>query len=157
MAASGQMADIRGRQTPTTGLGRRIGRVPTMSRRWVPWNHRHSAAIPSPRRSWYILRPMGTSQEWRFFLACPDVAPATPVAEYLTLHDCPAYVLPVSPSFNLMPTAAVRVPAGFLRRAHHIWSNADVLGDLTAGELEYIVTGTLAGEVAGPREHDDAA
>ena len=100
---------------------------------------------------------MENTREWRVFLACPDVATATPVAEYLTLHDCPACVFPVPPSFNLMPTAAVLVPAEFLRRAHHIWSSANVLGDLTEGELEYTVTGRLPGEASEPHEHDDAA
>ena len=100
---------------------------------------------------------MGNPREWRVFLACPDVAAATPVAEYLTLHDCPAYVFPVPPSFNLMPTAAVLVPAEFLRRAQHIWSSANVLGDLTEGELEYIVTGRLPGDVSEAHKHDDAA
>ena len=100
---------------------------------------------------------MGISQEWRVFLACPDVAAATPVADYLTLHDCPALVFPVPPSFTLMPMAQVLVPGEFLQRARHIWSRADVLGDLTKGELEYIVTGKLLGEVSVPHEHDDAA
>jgi hypothetical protein len=100
---------------------------------------------------------MADTRQWRVFLACPDVASATPVAEYLTLHDCPAYVVPVPPSFNLMPTAAVLVTAEFLRRAQHIWSSANVLGDLTEGELEYIVTGRLPGELPGRHEHDDAA
>jgi hypothetical protein len=100
---------------------------------------------------------MGNQREYRVFLACPDVAAATPVAQYLSLHDSPAYVAPVPPSFNLMPTAAVLVPAEFLRRAQHIWSTANVLGDLTDGELEYIVTGRLSGAMSGPHEHDDAA
>jgi len=100
---------------------------------------------------------MGNTPEWRVFLSCPDVAAATPVAEYFTPHDCPACVFAVPPSFNLMPTAAVLVPAEFLRRAQHIWSGANVLGDLTEGELEYIVTGRLPGGVAEGHEHDDAA
>jgi hypothetical protein len=100
---------------------------------------------------------MGDTREWRVFLACPDVATATPVADYLTLHDCPAHLVPIPPSFNLLPTAAVLVPAEYLRRAHHIWNSANVLGNLTEGELEYIVTGRLPGGVAEPREHDDAA
>ena len=100
---------------------------------------------------------MGNTPEWRVFLACSDVAAATPVAEYLTLHDCPACVFPVPPGFNLMPMAAVLVPAEFLRRAQHIWSSANVLGNLTEGELEYIVTGRLPGGVAERHEHDDAA
>jgi hypothetical protein len=108
------------------------------------------------RRLVYPL-PMGKTREWRVFLACPDVATATPVAEYLTLHDCPAHVFQVPPSFNLMPTAEVLVPAEFLQRARHVWGRADVLGDLTEGELEYIATGKLPGEVSGARERDDAA
>ena len=101
---------------------------------------------------------MGNTHEWRVFLACPDTATAKPVADYLTLHDCPAYVVPVSPSFNLLPTAAVIVPTEFLRRAQHIWSSANILGDLTEGELEYIVTGKLPGGIpSGPHEHNDAA
>lgn len=100
---------------------------------------------------------MGDTREWRVFLACPDVATATPVADYLTLHDCPAYLIPVPASFNLMPMAAVMVPVEFVRRAQHVWSSANVLGDLTEGELEYLVTGRLPGEVCGAYEHHDAA
>jgi hypothetical protein len=100
---------------------------------------------------------MGNAREWQVFLAFPDVATATPVAEYLTLHDCPACVFPVPPSFNLTPMAEVRVPAEFMQRAHHIWSRADVLGDLTDGELEYLATGRLAGDRPGSHEHDNAA
>src|SRR5580704_7577531 len=98
---------------------------------------------------------MGDAREWRVFLACPDVATATPVADYLTLHGCPAHVVPVPPSFNLMPTAAVLVPAEFLRRAQHIWGSANVLGDLTEGELAYIVTGKLPGTLSEQHENDD--
>jgi|SRR5580658_3445045 hypothetical protein len=100
---------------------------------------------------------MGNKREWRVFLACPDVATAIPVAEYLMLHDCPAQVFPVPPSFNMTPMAEVRVPPKFLQRAHHIWSRADVLGNLSDGELEYLATGKLPGEVPGRNEHDDAA
>jgi hypothetical protein len=53
--------------------------------------------------------------------------------------------------------AEVRVPAEFLQRAHHIWSRADILGDLTQGELEYLATGRLPGEMPGLHERDDAA
>jgi len=100
---------------------------------------------------------MGYVREWRIFLACPDVATALPVAEYLVLHDCPAQVFPVPPSFNLTPMAEVGIPAEFLRRAQHIWSRADVLGNLTNGELEFLATGKLPSDVRGPHEHDDAA
>jgi len=100
---------------------------------------------------------MGKTREWRVFLARPDVASATPVAVYLTLHDCPAVVFQVPPSFNLTPTARVLVPAEFLQRTQHIWSRVDVLGGPTEGELAYIVTGRLPGKVSEPHQHDDAA
>lgn len=85
------------------------------------------------------------------------MASAIPVAEYLALHDCPAQVFPVAPSFALTPMAEVRVPEEFLRRARHIWMSAEVLGDLTEGELEYLATGKLPGEVFDPKAQDDAA
>jgi hypothetical protein len=100
---------------------------------------------------------MGNTREWRVLLTCPDLAAATPVADYLNLPDCPAFVAPVPPSFNLTPTAAVLVPAEFLPRAQHIWSTANILGDLTEGELEFIVTGKLPGTLSGSHKHDDAA
>jgi hypothetical protein len=91
---------------------------------------------------------MATAPGWQCFLACPDVACALPVAEYLRLHDCPALVVPVAPSFDLAPTAEVWVPADFLRRARHIWSVADTFGDLSEGELDYLATGELRGTQA---------
>jgi hypothetical protein len=100
---------------------------------------------------------MGAVPNWQCFLACPDEASANPVAEYLRLHDCPAIVVPVPPSLDLAPTAEVRVPAEFLRRAHHIWAAADTLGDLTDGELEYLATGKLPGTAAESHQQDDAA
>jgi hypothetical protein len=59
---------------------------------------------------------MGAVAEWQSFLSCPDMASATPFADYLTPHDCPAVAVPVSPNFDLAPTAAVLTPWGFLRR-----------------------------------------
>jgi hypothetical protein len=53
--------------------------------------------------------------------------------------------------------AEVRVPAEFMQRARHLWRRADVLGDLTDGELEYLATGRLPGDRPGPHEQDDAA
>jgi len=106
------------------------------------------------RRSSSTLGGMGAVTDWQCFLACPDEASAAPVAEYLRLHDCPALVFPVPPSFDLAPTAEVRVPAQFLHRARHIWARADTFGDLTDGELEYLATGKLPG---ASRQHDDAA
>jgi hypothetical protein len=97
---------------------------------------------------------MGAVTDWQCFLACPDVASATPIAEYLRLHDCPALVFPLSANFDLAPTAEVRVPAQFVDRARHIWSHAERFGDLTDGELEYLATGKLPGEA---HEQDDAA
>ena len=100
---------------------------------------------------------MDAVPDWQCFLACPDEASAGPVAHYLRLHDCPALVVPVAPSFQLSPTAEVRVPAEFLRRAHHIWAAADTLGGLTDGELEYLATGKLPGAESESHQHDDAA
>jgi hypothetical protein len=86
------------------------------------------------------------------------MAMATPVAEYLSRHDCPAYVFPLPPSFKvLVPTAAVLVPVEFLHRAQHIWRSADILGDLTQGEPECLATGRLSGEFLEPHAHEDAA
>jgi hypothetical protein len=90
---------------------------------------------------------MDISQDWQVFEMCSHIAAAVPVADYLNMHACPAQVLSFPPSFGLAPTAAVVVPAEFYRRAQHIWANANVLGDLTEGELGYIVTGRLAFDV----------
>jgi hypothetical protein len=100
---------------------------------------------------------MGALPSWQCLLVCPDEASATPVAEYLRLHDCPALVFPVPASCDLMPTAEVRVPAEFLLRARHIWSRADTLADLSEGELEYLATGKLPGASPEPQQQDDAA
>ena len=89
-------------------------------------------------------------------MTCPDVAAATPIATYLLMHGCPAHVLPVPPSFTLLPTAAVVVPAGFLHRAQHIWGHADFFGNLTDGEVEYIVTGSLSAGSSASMMHVDA-
>ena len=86
--------------------------------------------------------------DWQCLLVCPDEASATPVAEYLRLHDCPALVVPVPPGFDFSPTAEVRVPAEFLHRARHIWAAADTLGELSAGELDYLATGQLRSTAA---------
>jgi hypothetical protein len=100
---------------------------------------------------------MDAVPDWQCFLACPDEASAAPVAHYLRLHNCPAVVVPVPPSFVLAPTAEVRVPAEFLRRANHIWAAADTLGGLTDGELEYLATGELPGAASElPQQHDAA-
>ena len=100
---------------------------------------------------------MGALSQWQYLLACPDMASARPVVDYLTLHDCPALAVPLSPSFALTSTAAVLVPAEFLRRARHVWAAADALGDLTDGELEYLTTGRLPGSAPDPHQHHDAA
>jgi hypothetical protein len=90
-------------------------------------------------------------------LTCPDLASAIPVADYLTLHDCPALAVPIPPSFELGPTAAVLVPSEFLRRARHVWAVANTLGDLTDGELEYLTTGKLPGAPPETDQKDHAA
>jgi hypothetical protein len=100
---------------------------------------------------------MSAAADWQCLLTCPDLASAIPVADYLTLHKCPAFAVPLSPSFALTPTAAVLVPAEFLRRAHHVWAAANTLGDLTDGELEYLTTGRLPGAAPVTDQHDDAA
>ena len=106
---------------------------------------------------WITLGVMDAVPDWQCFLACPDEASAAPVAHYLRLHDCPALVFPVPPGFGLAPTAEVRVPAEFLRRAHHLWAVADALGGLTDGELEYLATGQLPGAASESHQQDDAA
>jgi hypothetical protein len=85
------------------------------------------------------------------------MASAIPVADYLTLHDCPALAVPLSPSFALTPTASVLVPSDFIRRARHVWAAANTLGNLTDGELEFVTTGRLPGAALEAHEHDDAA
>jgi len=100
---------------------------------------------------------MRASPNWQCFLACSDMATAAPVAWYLELHDCPAFVFPLSPSCDLAPAALVLVPEEFLHRAHHIWAHADTLSDLSDGELEYLATGKLPGTAADAHQQDDAA
>jgi hypothetical protein len=100
---------------------------------------------------------MGAVTDWQCFLSLPDEAAPPPVAHYLRLHDCPALVFVVPPSFDLAATARVLVPAEFLRRARHIGARADTLGTLTEGELEYLATGRLPGVSVDPHSYDDAA
>jgi len=100
---------------------------------------------------------MGALVTWQCLLTCSDMASAIPVADYLTLHDCPAQAVPLSPGFALTPTAAVLVPSEFLRRARHVWAAADTLVGLTDGELDYLTTGNLPGAAPDAQEHDDAA
>jgi hypothetical protein len=99
---------------------------------------------------------MGAVTDWQCFLISPDEASAAPVAHYLRLHDCPALIFVEPPGFDLAPTAHVLVPAEFLRRARHLWSQADSLADLTDGELEYLATGKLPRAI-DPHAQDDAA
>lgn len=100
---------------------------------------------------------MGAVTDWQCFLITPDEASAVPVAHCLRLRDCPALVFVQPPGFDLAPTARVLVPAEYLRRAHHIWTQADTLDGLTDGELEYLATGRLPGTPAEPHARDDAA
>ena len=100
---------------------------------------------------------MGAVAEWQCFLVCPDEAAATPVVEYLRLHDCPALVFFLPPRCDFLPAVEVRVPPEFLHRARHIWAQAGASGDLTEGELEYLATGKLPGAATDPRRGDDAA
>ena len=101
---------------------------------------------------------MGALPNWQCFLGCSDAATAAPVAWYLELHDCPAFVFPLSPSCDLAPAAVVLVPREFLEHARHIWTHTDILGDLTDGELEYLATGKLPGAAAADaHQQDDAA
>jgi hypothetical protein len=99
---------------------------------------------------------MGAVTEWQCFLVCPDEAAATPVVEYLRLHDCPALVFFVPARSDFLPAVEVRVPPEFLDRAHHVWKHAGSGTDLTAGELEYLATGELPGAAAPRRRDDDA-
>lgn len=74
--------------------------------------------------------------------------------EFLRLHECPALVFPIPPACDLAPTAAVMVPEEFLPRARHVWAHAEVLTDLTDGELEYLATGKLPGAAAEAPQDD---
>jgi hypothetical protein len=100
---------------------------------------------------------MGAGTGWRCFLILPDEASAAPVAHYLRLRDCPAFVAVQPPGFDLAPTARVLVPAEFLRRASHIWAQAAALKELSDGELEYLATGQLPDALIEPQAQDDAA
>jgi len=100
---------------------------------------------------------MGASPNWQCFLACSDEATAAPVAWYLELHDCPAFVLPLPPRCDLVPPVLVLVPGEFLHRARHIWAHADTFGDLSDGELEYLATGKLPGAAPEAHQQEDAA
>ena len=100
---------------------------------------------------------MGAVTDWQCFLISPDEASAVPVAHYLRLRDCPALVFVQPPGFDLALAARVLVPAEFLRRAHHIWAQADTLDRLTDAELDYLATGRLPGASVEPHARDDAA
>jgi hypothetical protein len=90
------------------------------------------------------------------FMSCPDMTSAGVIAEYLRVRECPAIAFPIPPTFELGPTAEVRVPSQFLHRARWFWSLADA-EELTEGEIEYLATGKLPGSVPEPVPHDDAA
>jgi hypothetical protein len=126
-----------------------------------PVMHCDWASSPGPSQASSLpliyLGVMGAVTDRQCFLILPDEALTAPVAHYLRLHDCPAFVFVVPPSFDLAPTARVLVPAEFLRRARHIWAQADTLGNLTDGELEYLATGKLPGASVDPNSQDDAA
>jgi len=94
---------------------------------------------------------------WECFIAYPDEASAVAVAQYLRLHECPAFVFARAPDFDLAPPFEVRVPGELLHRARWLWSLADARLELTDGELEYLATGRLPGTASEPRWHDDAA
>ena len=98
---------------------------------------------------------MGAVAEWQCLLVCPDEAAATPVVEYLRLHDCPALVFFLPPRCDFLPAVEVRVSPEFLHRARHIWAHAGA--DFTEAELEYLATGELPGAAADPHRQDDAA
>jgi hypothetical protein len=100
--------------------------------------------VPASRASLALLvypTIIGVVAGWQCFLVWPDETAATPVVEYLRLHDCPALVFFLPPRCDFLPGVEVRVPAEFLHRAHHIWAQAGALGGLTEGELAYLATG----------------
>jgi hypothetical protein len=97
---------------------------------------------------------MSREPQWLCFMACADMASAVVVAEYLRLRECPALAFPMPPNLELGPTAEVRVPLEFLRRAHWFWTLGD---DLTDGELEFLATGKLPGAAPEQQRHEDAA
>src|SRR5579862_643343 len=92
--------------------------------------------LRDPYHAWRMIHERG----WQRFLAYPDEASATIVAEYLRRNDCPAQVAG-SPSPDLSASVEVLVPGELLHRARWLWSQAD----LTEGELEYLITGKLPG------------
>jgi hypothetical protein len=90
---------------------------------------------------------------WRIFVAYPDEASATVVADYLRLNDCPALVVPPFPGPDLAPSAAVLVPGELMHRARWLWEQAQV----SEAELTYLSTGTLPGDSDDPPQRTDAA
>ncbi len=89
-------------------------------------------------------------------MSCPDMLSAVVVAEYLRLRECPAITFPIPPSFELGPTAEVRVPAEFVHRARWFLALAE-MANLTEAELEWLATGKLPASEPEPVPHDHAA
>jgi hypothetical protein len=90
---------------------------------------------------------------WQVFVAYPDEASATVVAEYLRLNNCPAIVIPPFPGPDLAPSAAVLVPGQLIHRARWLWAQAQV----SEAELIYLSMGALAVDSDDPPQRTDAA
>jgi hypothetical protein len=90
---------------------------------------------------------------WLVFVAFPDEASATVVAEYLRLNDCLARVIPPCPGPDLAPSAVVLVPGELLHRARWLWEQAQV----SEAELIYLAIGELPVGSGDPSQHSDAA
>jgi hypothetical protein len=88
-------------------------------------------------------------------MACPDEGSAAAIAEYLSLHDCPAVVFAMTPGIDLTYPAEVRVPGELLRRARYVWALAAAEPEVTEGELVFLATGRLPG--SDTDLEDDAA
>jgi len=89
-------------------------------------------------------------------MSCPDMPSAVVIAGYLRLRECPAIAFCIPPSFELGPTAEVRVPAEFLHRARWFWSLTE-MENLTEAEVEWLATGKLPASEPQQVPHDDAA
>jgi hypothetical protein len=90
---------------------------------------------------------------WERCATCPDVASASVAVAYLERNGCPAMVVTVASGSDAKSSAEVLVPADLLHRARWLWAQVDV-SNLSKGELEYLMTGTLPGTGELPPSDD---
>ena len=96
---------------------------------------------------------MTRGKDLELCVTCPDVASAAVAAAYLERNGCSATVVAVASGLDKTPCAEVLVPGELLHRARWLWAQVDV-SNLSKGELEYLMTGSLPGTGESPSGND---